>query len=150
MDLNGNLVWQKYLGGSGDDVANSIYQTTDGGYVIAGYSTSNDGDVTGNHGGSDCWVLKLDLNGNLVWQKSLGSTGSDSGTSIQQTTDGGYIVAGVSGSNDGDVTGYHGGIADFWVLKLDAAGNIVWQKSMGERKKRWQLRYDKPAMADLL
>jgi uncharacterized repeat protein (TIGR01451 family) len=130
LDATGNITWQKALGGSGNEVAYSIQQTTDGGYIVAGHSSSNDGDVTGNNGGNDNWVVKLDATGNITWQKSLGGTGIDEAESIQQTADGGYIVAGTSDSNDGDVTG-NNGAQDFWVVNLDASGNIIWQKSLG-------------------
>ena len=130
LDPSGNIIWQKSLGGTSLDNTNSIQQTMDGGYIIAGYSGSNDGDVTGNHGGYDCWIVKLDNTGNIEWQKSLGGTVTDYGRSIQQTSDGGYIVGGYSQSNDGDVTGNHGGF-DYWIVKLDNTGNITWQKSLG-------------------
>ncbi len=132
LDSNGNIVWQKALGGSSYDEAYSIQQTTDGGYIVAGYTESNDGDVSGSgyHGGYDFWVVKLDSNGNKQWQKALGGSGNDEAYSIQQTTDGGYIVAGYTWSNDGDVSGNHGN-DDFWVVKLDRNGNIVWQKALG-------------------
>ncbi|MFA5620118.1 MAG: T9SS type A sorting domain-containing protein [Weeksellaceae bacterium] len=105
------------MGGSGFDWATSIQQTTDGGYIVAGYSDSNDGDVTGNHGWLDYWVVKLDSTGNIQWQKSLGGSNNDFAYSIQQTTDGGYVVAGYSDSNDGDVSGNHGN-SDYWIVKL--------------------------------
>jgi hypothetical protein len=130
LDSSGNIQWQKCLGGTSWDEAYSIQQTTDGGYVVTGYTTSNDGDVSGNHGGEDYWVVKLDSSGNIQWQKCLGGTGDDRANSIQQTTDGGYVVAGYTYSNDGDVSGNHGG-RDFWVVKLDASGNIQWQKCLG-------------------
>jgi hypothetical protein len=130
LDSSGNIQWQKSLGGSDDDFANSIQQTADGGYIVAGRSSSNDGDVTGNHGGNDYWVVKLDDSGNIQWQKSLGGSDDDFANSIQQTADGGYIVAGESNSNNGDVTGNHG-FFDCWVVKLDGNGNIQWQKSLG-------------------
>ncbi len=98
-----NIAWETNLGGSGDDEATSIQQTTDGGYIVAGYSYSNDGDVGGNHGNMDYWIVKLDTSGALVWETNLGGSGYDHTYSILQTTDGGYIVAGVSSSNDGDV-----------------------------------------------
>jgi len=133
LDSSGNIIWQKSLGGSDDDIVTSIQQTTDGGYIVAGYSWSTDGDVTGNHGNGDYWIVKLDSSGNIIWQKSLGGSGNDYASSIQQTTDGGYIVAGTSWSNDGDVTGHHGaaGVTDYWIVKLDSSGNIIWQKSLG-------------------
>src|SRR5690606_30217005 len=126
----GSIEWQKSLGGSGNERANSIVQTTDGGYIVAGYSNSVDGDVSGNLGGTDFWVVKLSTQGILEWQKSLGGTNSDAAYSIQQTDAGGYIVAGLSLSNDGDVSANHGG-DDYWVVKINDSGNIEWQKSLG-------------------
>jgi uncharacterized delta-60 repeat protein len=127
---NGNIDWQSCLGGSEDDEAYSIQQTSDGGYIVAGKSSSIDGDVTGNHGDSDFWVVKLDTNGHIDWQSCLGGSGTDEAHSIQQTSDGGYIVAGFSNSNDGNVSGNHGD-SDFWVVKLDSNGHIDWQSCLG-------------------
>lgn len=131
LDDSGELQWQKALGGSGDEIARSIQQTSDGGYVVAGYSNSTDGDVTENHGGeNDCWVVKLGINGELQWQKALGGSGNDIAQAIEQTNDGGYVISGGSDSEDGDVTGAHGGY-DCWVVKLDGSGELQWQKAMG-------------------
>ena len=130
LDVTGTIQWQKCLGGTADDMAYSIQQTSDGGYVVAGCSESINGDVTGNHGNFDSWVVKLDVTGTIQWQKCLGGTLSDYARSIQQTWDGGYVVAGIASSNDGDVTGNHGD-EDYWVIKLDANGNIQWQKCFG-------------------
>ncbi|MDX1912916.1 MAG: T9SS type A sorting domain-containing protein [Saprospiraceae bacterium] len=126
----GSLQWQKSLGGSNLDEAKCIKQTSDGGYIVAGYTYSNDGDVTGNHGSFDCWIVKLTTNGNVQWQSALGGTDIDEAYSIQQTSDGGYIVAGNSQSDDGDVMAIHG-LYDCWVVKLDNSGNIQWQKALG-------------------
>ncbi|HRI20070.1 MAG TPA: T9SS type A sorting domain-containing protein [Panacibacter sp.] len=126
----GDIEWQKNFGGNGDDEASDVQQTTDGGYIVAGHAYSIDGDVTGNHGESDYWVLKLSSNGNIEWQKTLGGSGYDWGYSIRQTVDGGYIVAGGSASSDGDLTGIHGNF-DYWLVKLGSAGDIEWQKSFG-------------------
>ncbi|HYV93822.1 MAG TPA: aryl-sulfate sulfotransferase [Chitinophagales bacterium] len=130
LDVDGNLIWQKCLGGFGDDRGQSVEQTSDGGYIVAGYSDSNDGDVSGNHGLEDYWIVKLDSDGNLVWQKALGGSSNEYLQSIQQTTDGGFIVAGRTASNDGDVSGNHGN-DDYWIVRLDTAGEIVWQKCLG-------------------
>jgi len=127
---SGSIQWQKCLGGTSDDQANSIQQTTDGGFIIAGTSSSNDSDVSGNHGNGDCWIVKLTSNGALQWQKCFGGTSYDWATSIQQTTDGGYIVAGTTSSNDSDVSGNHGSY-DYWVFKLDSSNAIQWQKCLG-------------------
>ncbi len=126
----GAIEWQKSLGGSDYDFANSIQQTADSGYIVAGSSRSNDGDVSGNHGSYDYWIVKLKKTGAIQWQKSLGGSNVDEATSIQQTTDGGYIVAGYSFSNDGDVTGHHSNY-DYWIVKLKKSGAIQWQKSLG-------------------
>ena len=117
------IKWQRCLGGSYWDEAHSIQQTSDGGYIVAGYTESNDGDVVGYHGDWDIWVVKLDENGNIQWQKCLGGSDSDKAYSIQQTSDGGYIVAGLAYSNNGDVYGNHGE-SDMWIVKLDENGNL--------------------------
>lgn len=130
VDFLGNLVWQKTFGGSSDEEAKSIVQTNDGGYIIAGYTSSNNFDVTGNHGGKDFWVVKLNASGNLVWQKTYGGTGNDIANSIVQTLDGGYIVAGISNSTNGDVL-LNIGNDDFWIIKITSLGNIEWQKTFG-------------------
>ena len=105
------------MGGSNTDRAYSIQETTGGGYIVAGETSSNNGDVSGNHGSYDGWISKLNATGGIVWQKTMGGTGDDIDNSIQQTIDGGYIVAGYTSSNNGDVSGNHGGI-DIWVIKL--------------------------------
>lgn len=132
-DNTGNTLWQKCYGGSGSDKFQSICKTMDGGYVLVGTTNSNDGDVTGVHGSGDFWVVKIDSAGTIMWAKALGGTLSEIGQTIKQTSDGGYIVAGTTLSNNGDVTGNHGS-TDFWVVKLSADdfGNaIVWQKALG-------------------
>ncbi|MFM2157262.1 MAG: hypothetical protein RL516_2011 [Bacteroidota bacterium] len=131
LDGVGNIQWQKCLGGTESDYGYSIQQTTDGGYVLTGYTESNDGDVVGNHGGRDVWVVKLDSIGNIQWQKCFGGTFWDEAYSIQQTADGGYIVTGYTKSNNGDVGGYHGGQGDFWVVKIGSLGAMQWQKCLG-------------------
>jgi hypothetical protein len=127
---SGALEWQKSLGGSGDEEGDAIQQAADGGYIAVGFSDSDDGDVSGNHGEIDAWLVKLTGSGALEWQKSLGGGGMDNGRSVQQTADGGYVVIGDSYSNDGDSKGNHGG-KDMWVVKLSDSGALEWQKSLG-------------------
>ncbi|MBI2967228.1 MAG: T9SS type A sorting domain-containing protein [Bacteroidetes bacterium] len=124
LDSSGNISWQKSFGGSNNDMAYSIQQTNDGGYVVAGRSDSDNGDVTGNHGLSDYWVVKLDNSGNISWQKSFGGTNFDEAYSIQNTSEGGYVVAGSSKSPNGDVTGNHG-MEDYWIVKLSPATSVA-------------------------
>lgn len=125
-----SVVWQKSLGGTLDDEAYEIQQTSDGGYIIGGSSESIDGDIGANKGAKDCWVVKLDNLGNIEWETNLGGSGNETIHGIQQTTDGGYIVGAFSTSSDGDVGG-NNGMRDFWIVKLNASGNLVWETSLG-------------------
>jgi len=127
----GNIEWQKTYGGQYQDVATSVKQTTDGGYVVGGYSSSTNGDVTGNHGSSDYWIIKLDSTGNLQWQKSLGGSSGERAFDIQQTNEGSYIIAGDTYSYNGDLSTTGFGARDFWIVKLGNTGNIVWEKRFG-------------------
>lgn len=124
------ITWQKSLGGTAADEAKSVQPTPDGGYIVGGTTSSNDGDVTGNHGGKDCWVVKLDAAGNIEWQKCYGGTLNETFGSIRTTADGGYIMGATTTSNDGDVSGSHG-YAEAWLVKLNSAGTIEWQKCFG-------------------
>ncbi len=109
LDADRNIEWQKSFGGSDRDALTSIVQTNDGGYIAAGSTRSNDGDVKNNHGDIDCWVIKLKSNGSIQWKKTYGGSRYDEANSIQQTVDGGFVIAGSTSSNDGDVTGNRGG-----------------------------------------
>jgi len=130
LDSLGNFQWQKIIGGSNDDIANSVQQTIDGGYIVAGYSSSNDFDISGNHGNNDCTIVKLNGNGNIEWQKCIGGVGNEIAYNIKETNDGGYIVVGKSNSNDGFLVNNNGGY-EFLIVKLDSLGNTQWVKSIG-------------------
>ena len=130
LDNNGSLLWENNYGGSGYDSANAIRETSDGGYVVAGSSTSADGDVGGNKGNDDFWIIKIDGTGNLQWEENIGGSDWDFPTAIQQTSDNGYVVSGSSGSGDNDVSGNNGG-NDFWIIKLDDTGALLWEKNYG-------------------
>ena len=131
IDLSGNLIWQKTFGGSVDEEAYCIKETTDGGFIVVGYAKSIDGDLTINHGNSDFWVVKLNSSGDLLWQKTYGGTNEDEARSVQQADDGGYVIIGFTTSNDGDVvTGFHGS-RDYWIIKVDTNGVLQWQKTIG-------------------
>ena len=118
LDGNGDLLWQKTYGGPGSDSARFIKQTSDGGYILAAYSDSF------GTGTTDLWILKLDQDGNVSWEKSYGASITNIVRSIQQTADEGYIVAGRTQLSPE----YNG---DAWVLKLDPLGDISWQKTYG-------------------
>ena len=129
--------WEKCYGGTDLDEIVDIKLTSDGGMILIGDTQSNDGDVTGFHEGNlkyavDAWICKLDAAGNLQWQKSLGGFVVDYGNEIQQTSDGGYIIAATTYSIDGDIAGRtNQKHSDGWVVKFDPSGNIEWQKSLG-------------------
>lgn len=132
----GDLVWSTSVGGSFDDALLSATASQDGGYVFAGYTSSNDDIISGFHGPAgaapDMWLVKVDSYGNLLWSKAKGGTKNDEAYSITATADGGYAVAGYTGSTDGDLSGTgHYGASDFCIMKLDATGNITWLKTMG-------------------
>ncbi len=124
------IEWQKTFGGSGSEYAKCIRQTTDGGYIVVGTTPSNNGNVSGNHGGDDAWLIKLNASGDLQWQKCLGGSSTENGNAVRQTTDGGYIIAGDAASNNGNVSGGNGS-NDFWVVKVNASGELEWQNTFG-------------------
>ena len=130
LDSEGSLQWQKCIGGTSNDFLFTIEPTSDGGYLLAGQTDSNDGDVSGNHGGADGWVIKIDSSGNILWKKCLGGTSSEIFNTINLTNDGGYLLAGVTSSNDGNISGNHGG-SDGWLVKLNHSGNIEWSYCIG-------------------
>jgi hypothetical protein len=130
LDSIGILEWQRSHGGSAEDIAYGVEQTSEGGYIVCGESSSIDGNVTGNHGSSDYWVIKLNFDGKIEWQKSLGGGSIDRANDILQSRDGGYIALGQTYSNNGDVTGNHG-YNDYWVVRLSETGELEWQKALG-------------------
>lgn len=130
LDSNGNRIWHTMFGGNGFDVNTEIQKTPDGGYIIGGYSTSND--ITGltNHGGYDCYLVKINVNGELQWQSMFGGSGDEYLCSIVPTSDGGYLISGSSYSTDIPGVENNGG-SDYYIAKLDENGNPLWQKMIG-------------------
>ncbi len=114
-----NILWQRSLGGSGNEWVGTVKQTTDGGFIASASSNSHDGDVTTDHGDYDYWTVKLNNTGDILWQESVGGNKIEVPTPVEQTPDGGYIIAGWSASNNWDVSGNHG-YNDYWVVKLSA------------------------------
>lgn len=129
----GVIQWSYLFGGTEDDYGKDIIQTSDGGFIVAGYSYSVDGDVTGHHGTNnyDFWVLKLTSAGSLTWNKCYGGTYDDKANSIVQNISGDYYIAGTTDSNNGDVSGIHGSNTDFWIIKTNSSGTLLSQKCIG-------------------
>ena len=133
LDSIWNIEWQMDIGGLLDDLL-YVEQTTDGGYIIGGSSTSDISfDKTdANIGGYDYWILKIDSNGNIIWQKTIGGTSDDYLTDIHQIIDGSFILGGYSFSGiSGNKTEENKGGYDYWILKIDSIGNIIWQNTIG-------------------
>jgi len=132
----GDIEWEKTYGGTGDDYGFSIMQLQDSSYLVGGHTTSNDGDVKStNHGGMDIWLIKIDISGNLIWEKTIGGTANDYLDALEIAIDNGYIVAGVTNSSDGDIQSGSIGSGDGWVIKIDTSGNIEWEKTYGGTNK---------------
>jgi len=132
LNKEGKIVWKKLIGGSRDEVGHVIKQTSDSGYVVTGRTNSNNGDIPRIYGGyNDCFLLKLDKNGNIMWSKVFGGNGEDVGQSVTLTENNGIIVTGYFSSNDGDFSGMNQRYWDVFVIKFDSIGNILWKKSFG-------------------
>jgi hypothetical protein len=129
------LLWSKTYGGTNDDRGTDIITTNDGGFALLGYSKSADGDVTLNAGAQDFWILKISNTGAILWQKTFGYAGADTGTALLQTKDNGFLVTGVldvsaSNGQGNSKSAKHAG-GDIWVLKLASNGSLEWSKYFG-------------------
>jgi hypothetical protein len=121
-DADGNKLWEKTFGGSGRDWGSSVQQTSDGGFILVGYTTSF------GAGEGDVWLIKTDANGNKQWDRTFGGSDWDEGRSVQQTSDGGFIIVGWTWSF---------GAGDVWLIKTDANGNKQWDRTFGGSDWDW-------------
>ncbi|WNW00928.1 hypothetical protein RRF68_07940 [Tenacibaculum sp. HL-MS23] len=135
LNASGNILWKTSTGFSGTDQGFSLIQTSDNGYFIASILDVTASGGLGNaktaakHAGGDYWGIKLDTNGTIEWRKYFGGTNTDTCYDITETSDG-YLMVGSSDSDDVDITNNKGGY-DFWVVKTDKAGTLLWEKSFG-------------------
>ena len=135
MDSNSNPEWHRCYGGSGIDAVNRLLEV-DNGYLIAAGGGSSDGDLTGSgwHGGHDVWLIRIDLEGNIIWQKCFGGSNDDYPKKIFKTSDGGFVVFADTQSTDGDVVGNSSINPDYpsiWIFKVNSSGELLWQQSIG-------------------
>jgi len=134
LDSDGIIEWENTIGGSQFDRDPTVMETSDGGFLVGGTSDSGiSGDKTeANIGDNDFWALKLNSNGVIQWQNTIGGTGSDRLHAMGSTSDGGYLLAGVSASNiSGDKTENSRGESDYWLVKINATGTVQWDKTIG-------------------
>lgn len=136
IDALGNIEWEQDYGGTAREYLYAIQATSDGGYISGGMNRAffNEEAFGGNYGCWDFWVLKTDSIGNMEWLKNYGGTQCDGLQDLQETHDGGFILGGSVGSADKDVA-VHNGLLDYWLVKIDAFGNIKWEQTYGESDK---------------
>jgi hypothetical protein len=134
MSPKGKILWQKSYGGYMDDEMTKVVPTIDGGYLMAGNTKSLDGDVKKNHGESDLWLIKINHEGTILWEKTIGGSKDDETTDLIAMENGTFLISATTRSTDGDnVSGLFGNLLnpDAWILKLDEKGAITWQKTFG-------------------
>jgi hypothetical protein len=130
LDVSGLLEWSRYYGGNFTDTPEGVVQTSDGGFVIAGGSDSEDTDITANIGTYDFWVVRIAPNGDLVWERSYGGTEIDEAKAIIPSEDGNFVIAGTTRSSN-VMVGNNNGAADVWLIKIDQNGELIWEESYG-------------------
>lgn len=134
IDTLGNIQWDNTIGSKLTDAVTITLNASDGGYLIGGYTSCDvSGDQNGMcYGDLDCWIVKLDIDGSILWQKTIGGSLFDEPEDAINTSDGGYLLGLVSKSNiSGNKTENCKGDQDFWIVKIDSLGNIVWDKTLG-------------------
>ena len=130
IDLNGNLQWRNFYGGTSNDRSYDSIETKTGDFVIVGASESQDVDIKDPRGSYDIWVIKIDARGNLLWEQSNGGSGYDKGEALVETADGDYLILGQTYSHDGDIQDTAGS-SDIVLTKLDSSGTIKEVRTLG-------------------
>ncbi len=130
IDARGNLEWRRYFGGSNNDRAHAVVEAHTGGFVMAGFSESDDYDISNSKGSYDFWVIKIGPQGDLLWERSFGGTGIEIAQDVARTADQAYVVVGNTFSTDTDVSATHGE-SDVWMIKIDEEGKLLWEQTYG-------------------
>jgi len=121
---SGDTLWTRTYGGNGEEIGLAVQRTSDGGYVMAGSSSSF------GAGGDDIYLIKTDSNGDTIWTRTYGGTGQDQPYVILPTYDGGYVIGGTTSS-------FGAGSSDFYLIVLDSFGDTLWTRTFGGAYQEW-------------
>ena len=134
----GEILQSNVFGNIGRNNVFDVVETSDGGFFMASEAEEEEGMVIGDfHGGTDVWAVKLDADLNIEWQKLYGGSDDDYGYRGVLELEDGYLFLASTNSNDGDISGFHGGFTDIWAVRIDTIGNIIWQKCFGGSESDW-------------
>jgi outer membrane protein OmpA-like peptidoglycan-associated protein len=134
VDMQGNKLWSKTLGGPENDEGYDLVKTPDGNFLLTGTTFSSSGDVSENNGRGDVWAVKFDHQGNILWEETYGGSLNEGANCVAATYQNNYLIGGTASSRDGDLEQYRGKY-DGWVVKTDSAGNLLWQRTIGGSEK---------------
>jgi len=130
IDLDGNILWRKYFGGTNNDRSYDSIETADGDFIIVGSSESSDNDISSPKGSYDIWVIKLSSNGDFLWERSYGGSKYETANSIIQSSDKKIHILGSTLSDDKDIS-FQMGSSDFYLLTIDSDGNLLSEQTFG-------------------
>ena len=130
IDLDGNILWRKYFGGTNNDRSYDSIETADGDFIIVGSSESSDNDISSPKGSYDIWVIKLSSNGDFLWERSYGGSKYETANSIIQSSDKKIHILGSTLSDDKDIS-FQMGSSDFCLLTIDSDGNLLSEQTFG-------------------
>lgn len=130
LNSNFEITWENLVSGNSSDVAQKILISPDGGYLVAGVSSSTSGFFQGSNGGQDIWLIKYDGNGNVVWKNNFGGSNTEYFADIEYTGNGNILLLAGTRSANGDIS-YNNGIEDFWLVNLNSLGIMQWETTFG-------------------
>jgi hypothetical protein len=133
LDADRNIEWDRCYGGSKSEAVNALAEVSDG-YIMGAGTFSSDGDVSGNHGGSDIWIVKTDFEGNIIWQKCFGGSKGEDLKKMHIDEFENILIASVTSSTDGDISHNNSMSADYydiWLFKINSQGDLLWEHCFG-------------------